>query len=414
MIKLVRNYKYDNKYTHIKLFKTKAEQDLYFNNLDCLYIEENNYIKEHNSFKVGYEYDYLVSLGVNYLIFNNGYKDMYCFITSKEYISSEVTQINFEVDVLNTYLFDFEIKKSFVERKNCTIDEITDFDEGLDIGEHIIESENIVFNKDSEYFAMFNGFKEQELIFNDKGKLINVADIPYATAKPQTIIDGILYPLYFMKLKDTTLYKHPLLDEIGISSGGSVVNGDAISKKIFRFLKGYEAFSSESYLDSGGIPTIGYGITDTNPYWASLFPSCTEEKASKVLAETMYNNYALPLYRSMQNSGVDMATVRQNHFDAFLSLCFNGGLGAVTSSPMYAKWIINQNDSAITEDWATWYIRDNNGDVLQGLIDRRRKEIDIFDNGNYYYKPILIYGTIDTVVDNNGHGFIPEELGGDL
>ena len=414
MIKLVRNYKYDNKYTHIKLFKTKAEQDLYFNNLDCLYIEENNYIKEHNSFKVGYEYDYLVSLGVNYLIFNNGYKDMYCFITSKEYISSEVTQINFEVDVLNTYLFDFEIKKSFVERKNCTIDEITDFDEGLDIGEHIIESENIVFNKDSEYFAMFNGFKEQELIFNDKGKLINVADIPYATAKPQTIIDGILYPLYFMKLKDTTLYKHPLLDEIGISSGGSVVNGDAISKKIFRFLKGYEAFSSESYLDSGGIPTIGYGITDTNPYWASLFPSCTEEKASKVLAETMYNNYALPLYRSMQNSGVDMATVRQNHFDAFLSLCFNGGLGAVTSSPMYAKWIINQNNSTITEDWATWYIRDNNGNVLQGLIDRRKKEIDIFDNGSYYYKPILIYGTIDTVVDNNGHGFIPEELGGEL
>ena len=134
MIKLVRNYKYDNKYTHIKLFKNKAEQDAYFNNLESLYIEENNYIKEFNSFKVGYEYDYLVSLGVNYLIFNNGYKDMYCFITSKEYVSSEVTQINFEVDVLNTYLFDLEIKNSFVERKNCTIEEITDFDEGLEVG----------------------------------------------------------------------------------------------------------------------------------------------------------------------------------------------------------------------------------------------------------------------------------------
>ena len=43
MIKLVRNYKYDNKYTHIKLFKNKTEQDAYFNNLECLYIEENNY-----------------------------------------------------------------------------------------------------------------------------------------------------------------------------------------------------------------------------------------------------------------------------------------------------------------------------------------------------------------------------------
>ena len=147
MIKLVRNYKYDNKYTHIKLFRSKSEQDAYFSDLESLYIDEHNYIKEFNSFKVGYEYDYLVSLGVNYLIFNNGYKDMYCFITSKEYISSEVTQINFEVDVLNTYLFDFEIKKSFVERKNCTIDEITDFDEGLDLGEHIIENDGIDFDR---------------------------------------------------------------------------------------------------------------------------------------------------------------------------------------------------------------------------------------------------------------------------
>ena len=53
MIKLVRNYKYDNKYTHIKLFKNKAEQDTYFNNLESLYIEENNYIKEFNKVILG-------------------------------------------------------------------------------------------------------------------------------------------------------------------------------------------------------------------------------------------------------------------------------------------------------------------------------------------------------------------------
>ena len=224
MIKLVKNYKYDNKYTHIKLFKDKAEQDSYFNNLDSLYIEENNYIKEHNSFKVGYEYDYLVSLGVNYLIFNNGYKDMYCFITSKEYISSEVTQINFEVDVLNTYLFDFEIKKSFVERKNCTIDEITDFDEGLDIGEHIIETEHHIFDKDSTYFAMFNGIKEQSLVFNDSGKLVTVIDFPFPTSKPLTIIDGIQYPLYFMPLKET--YKQAEQNPILPPTGGDIPSGN--------------------------------------------------------------------------------------------------------------------------------------------------------------------------------------------
>lgn len=253
MIKLVRNYKYDNKYTHIKLFKNKAEQDTYFNNLDSLYIEENNYIKEHNSFKVGYEYDYLVSLGVNYLIFNNGYKDMYCFITSKEYISSEVTQINFEVDVLNTYLFDFEIKKSFVERKNCTIDEITDFDEGLDIGEHIIESEELALEKDSTYFAMFNGIKEQKLIFNDSGNLINVINMPYPTLKPLTIIDGVQYPCYFMPLQST--YSEPTREKIDIE-----INGDVPSGNNSNVVKSARKLLGKPYVWGGNYPPLGEDI----------------------------------------------------------------------------------------------------------------------------------------------------------
>ena len=120
----------------------------------------------------------------------------------------------------------------------------------------------------------------------------------------------------------------------------------------------------------------------------------------------------------MQSCGVDMATVKQNHFDAFLSLCYNGGLGAVTSSPMYAKWIVNKEDQTVTDQWATWYIRDNNGAVLEGLKDRRQKEIEIFRNNNYIYKPIGIVnqdGVITgTLTDNNGNGFIPENLGGEM
>lgn len=424
MIKLVRNYKYDNKYTHIKLFKNKAEQDAYFNNLDSLYIEENNYIKEFNSFKVGYEYDYLVSLGVNYLIFNNGYKDMYCFITSKEYISSEVTQINFEVDVLNTYLFDFEIKNSFVERKNCTIDEITDFDEGLEIGEHIIESEDVVFNKDSQYFAMFNGFKKQKLIFDKDNILKGVEELPCATTKPLTIIDYIQYPCYFMPLKDS--YPEPLTladnsyyekDTIGGNGGTDADNdgyydGTVISKKIFRFLKGYEGFSAESYLDSGGTPTIGYGITQASGYWDSLYPTCTEEKASKVLAESIYNNYAKSLINRMKIDGLDINKIKVRHFDAFLSLCYNCGLGGVTSSPMYQKFIKNMNDTTVTDGWESWYISDGVNE-LEGLKLRRKAEKNIFNNGKYEYRSIIIVGG-GTVTDNNGHGYIPENLGGDL
>lgn len=418
MIKLIKAFPYDNSYDYVKMFSTKQEQDAYFNTLNYELIEDNNYIKVENSFNINYEYDYLENEGVNYVIFNNGYKDIYAFIIKKEYVRKEVTRLIYEVDVIQTYMFNFTVGNSFVERKVCNINEISDYDEGIYIGEHSISQDITAIAKTSKYFAMFNGFKEQELIFNDSGKLVSVVDIPYSTSKPLTTIDDVQYPLYFMPLLEQSQYKSALYEEVGISSGGSVVSGDAISKKIFRFLKGYEAFASTSYLDSGGVPTIGYGITDSNPYWNTLFPECTEEKASKVLAETLFNTYATPLYRDMQSCGVDMATVKQNHFDAFLSLAFNGGLGAVTSSPMYAKWIVNKNDGTIVNDWATWYIRDNNGTVLQGLIDRRAKEIEIFQNNNYIFKPIGLVdsnGNISgTVTDNNGNGFIPSELGGDL
>ena len=118
------------------------------------------------------------------------------------------------------------------------------------------------------------------------------------------------------KFTDHFFNYHPY----GISTGGSEVYGDAISKKIFRFLKGYEAFATNSYVDSGGVVTKGYGITEKSGYLASLgVDSCTEELASKVMAESLYSNYARGLYERMQTDGIDMATVKQNHFDAFLS-----------------------------------------------------------------------------------------------
>ena len=123
MIKLIKSFKYDNNYDYIKTFNSKTEQNNYFNNLPCITITDDNYVKEHiNSFKVPYSYDYLVSEGINYIIFNNGYKDIYAFIYEKEYISEEVTNINYEVDVIQTYMFDFSIGKSFIESKVCSID----------------------------------------------------------------------------------------------------------------------------------------------------------------------------------------------------------------------------------------------------------------------------------------------------
>ena len=406
------------------MFRTKEEQDIYFDSLEGIKLYDYDYLREHEPIEINLSHEYLTNNSVNYLKFNNGYRDVYAFIIEKRYINDEVTDIIIEIDVIQTFMFDFDIKRSFIERKKCSIDEITDFDEGLDLGEHIIQSDTVVFNKESQYFAMFNGFKKQKLIFDKDNILKGVELLPYATQKPLTIIDYIQYPCYFMPLASS--YAEPLTlandsyyekDTIG-GNGGSdsdndgYIDGDVISKKIFRFLKGYEAFAPTSYLDSGGVPTIGYGTTQASGYWDSLFPECTEEKASLVMAESIYNNYASSLLNAFKNDGVDVNAIKTRHFDAFLSLCYNCGLGGVTSSPMYQKFIKNMEDTTVTDGWESWYISDG-VNVLEGLKLRRQAEKNIFNNGSYEFRTIAIVGG-GVVTDNNGHGYIPSNLGGDI
>ena len=419
MIKLIKGYPYDNSYDYIKLYKTKEEQNSFFNSFNSITVdegEEEGYIREGKSFIVDFNYDYLVSEGVNYVIWNNGYKDLYCFIISKEYVDEEMTRLYYEIDVLNTYLFDFTLNTSFVERKNCSIDEITDYDEGLEIGEHTIIEEHTVFNKDSVYFAMFNGFKEQQLIFDDNNVLKSVVDLPYSTAKPLTAIDGIQYPLYFMPLQEN--YRQASYENINLPSAGETVGG-TISAKFLRFIKGFEGFTPTAYYHNGeSARTGGYGIREDyqKKYFDLLgsFP-CTEQKASEILAQMLNNEFASTLYYTMLKDGLTGDKIKQKHFDAFLSLSMNGGLGAVTSSPMYKKYLQNQNDETIYNDWLNWYVYGENIEdgILPGLVARRKEEATIFRDGIYNYRIINIWSegsNVGVVTENNGHGYIPNTV----
>lgn len=65
-------------------------------------------------------------LDCNYLVFQNSSfgagKYFYAFITSVEYINNSVTQINFELDVIQTWYFDIELEPCFVERMHTATD----------------------------------------------------------------------------------------------------------------------------------------------------------------------------------------------------------------------------------------------------------------------------------------------------
>lgn len=75
----------------------------------------------------------------NYLMFKNTSfenKWFYAFITGVAYISNEVSEIYYELDVMQTWCYDYEFMPCFVERRHSTDDKLYDNyqPEGLDIG----------------------------------------------------------------------------------------------------------------------------------------------------------------------------------------------------------------------------------------------------------------------------------------
>lgn len=75
-----------------------------------------SYIRKDADVKVEKSLEDLLS--VNYLMFKNDSKWWYARITNKEYISPTTTRIYFEIDAFQTFMFDFEIQESFVEREH--------------------------------------------------------------------------------------------------------------------------------------------------------------------------------------------------------------------------------------------------------------------------------------------------------
>ena len=61
----------------------------------------------------------------NYIMYRNigfGNKWFYAFIKSVDYINTVTSQINFEIDVMQTWMFDYEIDMCFVEREHSYTD----------------------------------------------------------------------------------------------------------------------------------------------------------------------------------------------------------------------------------------------------------------------------------------------------
>lgn len=270
-------------------------------------------------------------------------------------------------------------------------------------------------DKEYSYFAMFNGIKNQELVF-EEGKLVDVIEVPFATNRPLTIIDGIQYPLHFMELKDE--YIEPAFSQLNTSgvtggtSGGSITDG-LLSSKGFRFIKGMEGFAPRPYQDSGGYWTIGYGVTkigeaDIYDRLVSQSP-ISEELAAKTSYELKNERYGNKVKEFCNEIGI----TEQNRFDALVSLAYNTGFGFIytESDSMYQALRKYKNDeSKLRPVWEA-YKTTSNGISLNGLKALRREQCNMFFGHDYEVRAISKVSTSGgingVVTTNKGNGWLP-------
>ena len=103
----------------------------------------------------------------NYLLFQNttfGNKWFYAFITSVDYINDSVTEISYEIDELQTWLFDWNLLPSFVERQHAETDGIGENikNEPIATGEYVLNDHGKVDSAMDELCLVIGYVKIEE------------------------------------------------------------------------------------------------------------------------------------------------------------------------------------------------------------------------------------------------------------
>ena len=132
--------KLENDYKNQLTFSSATAQLNYFNSTIKHTFDNYTYIKKDNVVQVGKNIDEIIDC--NYLFYKNtGFtnKWYFCFITNMEYVSENCTQITFETDCYQTWLFQIEYKQSFVEREHVNDDSVGlhTVPENLETGDYI-------------------------------------------------------------------------------------------------------------------------------------------------------------------------------------------------------------------------------------------------------------------------------------
>lgn len=116
---------FDASYRHTMTFANAAAQQSYFasvcttalNKTDYTYVRMNNSIRVPFNAESLYTYNYVMYQNANY-----GTKWFYAFIIGVNYVNENVTELVLQLDVMQTWYFDYTLVEGFVEREHPNSD----------------------------------------------------------------------------------------------------------------------------------------------------------------------------------------------------------------------------------------------------------------------------------------------------
>lgn len=145
---LCKNIPFNNNYEATMWFGDTVAQFAFFTAQDKVVevFQKQSYVRPSGSLGGTIDVKELADnlYNVNYMVFQNtnfGSKWFYAFVTNVEYINNKTTRLTFEIDVMQTWMFDYTLNECFVEREHSATDEIGDnlINEGLELGDYYFE-----------------------------------------------------------------------------------------------------------------------------------------------------------------------------------------------------------------------------------------------------------------------------------
>lgn len=143
----------------------------------------------------------------------------------------------------------------------------------------------------------------------------------------------------------------------------------------YDFLKEGEGIRLRPYLDSAGIPTIGYG---TIMYPSGKKVTMQDEPITVQDAEVFMKWEVVSKWNAIKAKII--VPLNDNQKTALVSLVYNIGVGGFNSSTLLKRINAGHGPDSIREAFLMWSKITVNGKkvVSQGLINRRNKEADLY------------------------------------